>query len=109
MLVDNLSRLKDNQQGFSKSMQNYSFNPCIEETKTIKLQNSQEVNALGKNNDFHSDFATLEKDRPPKTDHRYDYKLQPLDSPKPHRKSNRVYSFHHKKREERAHEHRHHF
>lgn len=77
MLVDNVSRLKENQGSFSKSMQNYSFNPCIEETKTIKLQNSQEV-ALPKHSDFQSDFATLEKDRPAKADYRYDYKLQPL-------------------------------
>lgn len=77
MLVDNVSRLKENQNNFSKSLQNYSFNP-IEETKTIKLQNSQEVHMLGKNSDFQSDFATLEKDRLINADHRYGYKLEPL-------------------------------
>lgn len=78
MLVDNVSRLKENQNNFSKSMQNYSFNPCIEETKTIKMQNSQEVHMQGKGSDFQSEFATIEKDRLIKADHRYEYKLEPL-------------------------------
>lgn len=78
MLVDNVSRLKENQNNFSKSMQNYSFNPCTEETKTIKLQNSQEVHMQGKSSGFQSDFATIEKDRLIKADHHNDYKLEPL-------------------------------
>jgi hypothetical protein len=75
ILVDNVSRLKENQSHISRNSHSYSLTqthsnpkvnftstrPGIEENKTVKLQNSQDMN------DQQGEFKTIEKDRILKT------------------------------------------
>lgn len=53
------------------------------------------------NNDplhYGKELKTIEKDKILRTmDYEYDYKLEPVPSPKPQRKSNRIHSFNIKK------------
>lgn len=87
LLVDNVSRLKENQNIISRNSHTYSLSqahsnpkveyssnnaPLIEENKTVKMQNSQDI----KDELLCREFKTVEKDRILKpADYKYDCKL----------------------------------
>jgi hypothetical protein len=68
ILIDNVSRLKENQSNFSKSLQSYNLTPTnsapktnfassasrpyMEENKTVKLQIPQDIGCAGSEQEY---------------------------------------------------------